>query len=39
MTMTSPEGFIEMLKDRPIEALIKIRNKMIKEVRYFEKRF
>ena len=35
--MRSPEGYIKELKDEPYEKLIKVRNRIIREIRHFEK--
>lgn len=35
--MNSPEWFIEELKDEPIERLIKERNQIIRELRFYER--
>ncbi len=37
MTMTSPKCYIDNLKNEPFEVLIKERNKLIQEIKYFEK--
>ena len=35
--LTSPQSYIEELKNEPYEKLIKVRDKLIREIRHFEK--
>ncbi len=37
MSMPDPQSYIEDLKDEPYEKLIKVRDKIIKEIKHFEK--
>ena len=37
MTMISPQGFVDEFEDEPYEKLIKERDKLIREIRHFEK--
>lgn len=37
MTMTSPESYIDDLKNKSYTELIKVRDRLIREIRYFEK--